>query len=172
MALKNPNTTSLTRQTWWPRPGNGFRLDALLDSADAQAPQAARHVWLIRLIDWVRRGEPVSGAAYVVRLIEQDPARRARIVQLLAAFWRDVDVAALLADYGFSPRTSFLNELGERIRRQVLPLSPDTSDLAALFNLLFDDPDDAVWLNALEPATLDAIGQLWSEAMAELAATA
>ena len=160
----------LTRQTWWPRPGNGFELATLLDSADADAPLVERHLWLIRLLDWIRRGEPVSGTQYVVRLLAEDQAKRSKVLALLAAFWRDVDVAALLADFGFSPRTSFLNELGERLRARTLPLSPDTGDLAALFNLLFDDVDDPQWLGRLDPITLDAIAKLWTEAIDDASA--
>jgi len=156
----------LKRQTWWPRPGNGFELSDLLDQADAAAPLVERHIWLIRLLDWIRRGEPVSGTQNVVRLLQQDAARRAKVVGLLAAFWRDMDVAALLADFGFAPRSSFLNEFGERLRRRALPLSPDTADLAALFNLLFDDADDAAWLLALDDATLEGLAGLWAEALA------
>jgi hypothetical protein len=156
----------LARQPWWPRPGTGTELGALLDSADASAPLVERHLWLIRVIDWVRCGEPHSGTAYVMRLLAQDPARRARVVALLAAFWRDMDVAALLADYGFSPRSAFLNELGERLRRRALPPSPDTADLAQLFNLLFDDPTDVDWVSALDASLLADLAQLWREALA------
>jgi site-specific recombinase len=155
----------LKRQTWWPRPGNGFELSDLLDQADAQAPLVVRHIWLIRLLDWIRRGEPVSGTQNVVRLLQQDAPRRARVVALLAAFWRDMDIAALLADFGFAPRSSFLSELGERLRRRVLPWSPETADLAVLFQLLFDEAQDAEWLNALDDATLDGLAELWREAM-------
>jgi site-specific recombinase len=77
-----------------------------------------------------------------------------------------VDVAALLADYGFSPRSAFLNELGERLRRRVLPQSPDTGDLAQLFNLLFDDPADVAWVSALDATLVDEIAALWREAQA------
>ena len=117
-----------------------IELKTLLDGADPEAPQAVRHLWLIRVLGWVRRAEPVQGTRALVATLQQDPARRARVVSMLASIWRDGDVAALLADFGFSPRTSFLNELGERLRRRMLPLSPDTDDLGTLFNLLFDDP--------------------------------
>ena len=156
----------LTRQPWWPRPGNGFDIEALLDEADASAPLVERHIWLIRLLDWVRRGEPVSGTQYVVRLLEGQPERRARVVALLGAFWRETDVAALLADYGFSPRSSFLNELGERVRRRLLPASPETHDLSVLFNLLFSHANDGQWLARLDDATLQGIGRLWEDALA------
>jgi len=161
-----------TRQAWWPRPGNGFDIEALLDAADAQAAPVERHIWLIRLLDWVRRGEPVSGMQCVVRLLDASahPVRRERVVALLAATWRDTDVAALLADFGFSPRFAFLNELGERLRRRVLPQSPETTDMAVLFGLLFSGADDADWLAALDEATLDGIGALWREALVHDAA--
>ena len=87
------------RQPWWPRPGNGFELQDWLDAADAQASRAERNVWLIRLVDWVRRGEPVSGTQAVLRLMGRDPQRQARLQQWFSAFWRDNDVAALLADH-------------------------------------------------------------------------
>ncbi|RZI82586.1 MAG: recombinase [Rubrivivax sp.] len=129
-------------------------------------PLAERHLWMVQLMDWIRAGEPVSGVQYVVRQLAQVPERRAKVVALLSAFWRDIDVAALLADYGFAARTSFGNELGERLRGRLLPLSPATSDLAALFGLLFSDPKDAVWLSSMDDAVLADLAALWHEATA------
>jgi len=168
MAVLSRWLRPFTRQAWWPRPGNGFDIEALLDAADAQAAPVERHIWLIRLLDWVRRGEPVSGMQCVVRLLDASahPVRRERVVTLLAAIWRDNDVAALLADFGFSPRAAFLNELGERLRGRVLPQSPETNDMAVLFGLLFSGADDADWLASLDTATLDGIGALWRDAVA------
>jgi site-specific recombinase len=156
------------RHPWWSRPGKELELLALLGGADPQAPQAVRHLWLIRVLGWVRRTDPMRGMRILVDALKDDPARRARVVSMLASIWRDGDVAALLADFGFSPRTSFLNELGERLRRRWLPLSPDTDDLGTLFNLLFDAPGDAQWLASLDEPTLDALGELWADAMREL----
>ena len=155
-----------SRQPWWPRPGNGFDIEALLDAADPQAPLVERHIWLIQLLDWVRRGEPVSGMQYVVRLLDAPSARRDRVVAMLAASWRDTDVAALLADYGFTPRAALISELGERIKRHLMPASPETTDLSVLFNLLFSDPDDGHWLARLDDATLQGIARLWRDAVA------
>ncbi len=165
MAVISKLLSPLSRQTWWPRPGNGFEIEAWLDQADAGAPLVERHIWLIRTLDWVRRGEPVSGLQNVVRLIDAKPDRRARVVALLGAFWRDTDVAALLADYGFSPRSAFLNELGERVRRRLLPASPETADLSVLFNLLLSHPDDGEWLARLDEATLEKIGALLTDGL-------
>ncbi|MDE2402621.1 MAG: recombinase [Burkholderiales bacterium] len=121
---------------------------------------------MVQLMDWIRAGEPVSGLQYVVRQLEQVPERRANVVALLSAFWRDIDVAALLADFGFTARSSFMQELGERVRSRMLPLSPATSDLATLFSLLFDDPDDARWLGQLDDAMLVDLSGLLHPAFA------
>lgn len=165
MALISKLLSPFNRRAWWPRPGNGIEIEAWLDQADANAPLVERHIWLIRTLDWVRRGEPVSGLQNVVRLIEAKPDRRARIISLLAAFWRDTDVASLLADHGFSPRSAFLNELGVRLQRKWLPLSPETSDLSELFSLLFSDSGDADWLARVDSTTLEKLGAWMLEAL-------
>ena len=63
-------------------------------------------------------------------------------------------VVHLLADHGFAPRTAFVSELGERLRRRLLPGTPETTEAGALFDLVFDQAVDARWLKALDPALL------------------
>jgi len=150
----------LDRQTWWPRPGNGFELLAWLDGADPDAGRADRNVWLIRLLDWVRRGEPVSGSQAVLGHVRADTTRQAQLQRWLAAFWRDNDVAALLADHGLAERSSWRGEWATRLRRKCLPLSPDSGDLAGWFELLLKAPDDLAWLQALDDRMLDELGEL------------
>ena len=55
------------RVPWWSRPGQDIELQALLDGADPEAPQAVRHLWLIRVLGWVRRAEPVQGTRTPMR---------------------------------------------------------------------------------------------------------
>ena len=131
-----------------------------LDSANAQLPAVERHIWLVRILDWVREGEPVAHVQYLLHLLQADRERRDKAVQLLAACWRDVDVTALLADYGFAANASFVDELGDRLRRRLLPLTPETSDLGDLFDLLFDDAQDTRWIARLDEGSLQALAQL------------
>lgn len=161
-----PHTRPLALALWRRPPAPDVALGALLDQADATAPLVERHLWLIALLAWVRRGEPISGTQCVLRMLQEHPQQRARVVALLAAFWRDMDVAALWADHGFAPRSAFLNELGERLRQRVLPQSPDTSDLARLFHLLLDVRDDRAWVSQLDEGALSALAALWREAVA------
>lgn len=136
-----------------------------LDSAHAQLPAVERHIWLVRVLDWLREGEPVARTQRLLSLLQADPTRRDKVVQLLAACWRDVDVTALLADYGFAAQASLMDEFWARLRLRVLPLSPETSDLGDLFDLLFDDTHDARWMARLDEDTLDKLGALFADSV-------
>lgn len=134
---------------------------------DADAALAPRHVWLIGLLDWIRgRDADVPGALKRVEALLDAAERDAAWRTAWALWWRrfheHVDVAPLLADFGFASRSVFLTELGHRLRRKWLPSSPMTTDMSELFGLLFSDPRDARWLRALPPATLDRIARLLS----------
>ena len=69
-------------------------------------------------------------------------------------FLTDMDATPLLAHLGFAPQGSFSSEPGHRLRRKLLPMSPDTTDLSELFGLLFPSELDARWLRALDERTL------------------
>jgi site-specific recombinase len=71
-----------------------------------------------------------------------------------------VDVAPLLADHGFAPRTAFLSEFGHRVRKKLLPGTPETTDLGALFDLLLPTAADVHWLRALDTTTLRRLKEL------------
>ena len=87
-------------------------LRALLESLDAEADLAQRHVWLIELFAWLR-GDELSVQASTSRLqtfmaaVQAQPDLQAR----LKAWWQKlvetVEVTTLLADFGFAPRTAF-----------------------------------------------------------------
>lgn len=170
------------------RGGSTWDLTALLNAADPKAPLAERHLWLIRLTEWLRQSPlppalaeapaapaPATGVSFdpvrqatprpilrlrhLLRVLDQQPVYRDRVKGLLQAFWLEVDAAALLADYGFSPRMALRSEVTSRIRRQLLPATPETADLAELFDLLLR-PSDARWLATLDPILLARLGEL------------
>lgn len=166
-------------------------LTALVNACDARAPQVERHLWLVRLMEWLRHAPTVQGDAaaagagaartplplvrlrHLLNVIEQHPDVRTQVQGLLAAFWREIDAAALFADFGFGARLSLRSEVTARLRRRLLPGTPQTRDLAELFGLLFD-PADAQWLQALDEATLARVAALlatpeaaWRDAVAE-----
>ena len=160
------------------QPGRGgWDLTALLNAVDPKAGLPERHLWLIRLMEWLRHA-PVDAAGpskpmpldatpesnptpravlrlrHLLGVLERNPDHQLRVAALLRRFWAEVDNAALLADFGFAPRMDLWGELGRRIRTRVLPLTPATTDLGELFALLFPHANDADWLLAIDDATL------------------
>ncbi len=156
--------------------GQSWDLTALINAADPKSSQPERHLWLVRLMEWLRHAPrpqtatppPMPGTATadetrtplpVVRLrhllnqVDKNEALRARVRGLVEAFWRDIDAASLYADLGFGARVSFASELLSRLHQRVLPGTPETRDLAGLFSLLFE-PADATWVAGLDTPTL------------------
>jgi len=146
---------------------SAWDLTALLNAADPKASRAERHLWLVRLLEWLRRAPvdaeeritptPIVRLKHLLGMLERNAEHQARVAALLHRFWREVDSAALFADFGFAPRMDLWGELGRRIRARVLPTTPDTSDLGELFALLFPGDDDTQWLRALDDATLERL---------------
>ena len=156
----------MTRPAW--------DLTALLNAADPKAARPERHLWLVRLVEWLRHGPldtgradtpvPVLRLKHLLNMLERNPAPRERIVALLGRFWRETDMASLFADFGFTARRDLLGEIGERVALRLLPATPDTDDLATLFQLLFTQDQDADWLAAIDPATLARLAALLTAA--------
>jgi site-specific recombinase len=97
-----------------------------------------RHLWLNDVLQWVRgdRQSPREAAARLGLLVDALLARpeMTRAWQhWWHAFLADTDATPLLADLGFAPRTAFISDLGHRLRMKMLPSTPDTRDLGALF---------------------------------------
>lgn len=139
-------------------------LTALLNAADPKAGVAERHLWLVRLLEWLRHApveastlstpRPVLRLKHLLGVLDRHPEHQARVSAVLRRFWREVDNVALLADFGFAPRMDLWGELLRRVRTRLLPLTPATTDLGELFALLFPRADDAAWLLAIDDAVL------------------
>lgn len=141
------------------------RLQSLLAAVDAQEGLAQRHLWLIDLCAWFR-GDQRSVPAAIERFEQFLDAAQAQpdVQQRLQAWWRvlasTVDITPLLADFGFAPRTAFASELSERLRRKLLPATPETTDASELFMLALPTAFDARWLAALEDSHLSRLSAL------------
>ena len=166
-------------------------LTALLNAADPKAGLAERHLWLVRLTEWLRSDPsagrdaeqtplPVLRLRHLVNVLERHDEHRARVAALLGRFWSEVDVASLFAELGHGSRMSLSSELRRRLALHWLPATPETHDLAELFVLLFPAPGDAAWLRAIDEPTLQRLVALLraprqapaAEAAAESAAAA
>ena len=148
----------------------GWDLSALVNALDATATPAERHLWLVRLMEWLRHAAtptaaedsawlaeprtplPVLRLKHLLNQLDRHPLLGAQVQALMTAFWRDVDAASLLAEFGFGVRTSFSSEWWSRVQGRILPATPDTGELALLFPMLFE-ADDTAWISELDSAT-------------------
>lgn len=142
-------------------------LPGLLAQLDPQASLAERHLWLIALLDWVRGArDSVPASLGRVQLFLEAVESRPEVRARLQAWWADladtVDITPLLADFGFAPRTALFSELAERLRRNLLPSSPETIDATELFTLALPSAFDAQWLGALPEEPLNRLVALLS----------
>jgi len=140
-------------------------LSALLEQLATPASAVERHIWLIRLLAWVRGLEeaPEPCVARVALLLDVLAARPETTHQL-RDWWAEllgtVDGSTLLSDYGFGSRNAFMSELVERLNRKLLPATPETQDASELFALVLNDPRDARWIAALPSDTLARLAAL------------
>ena len=140
-------------------------LRALLAALDPGADLAARHIWLIALFDWLRGNEnSVDGTLArlqtFMNAVLAQPELDARLKAWWLVFFKTVDVTTLLADFGFAPRTAFVSELAERLRRKILPGTPETLNAAELFPLVAPTRFDAQWLAAISDAQVEQLTTL------------
>ncbi|MBP7607575.1 MAG: site-specific recombinase, partial [Giesbergeria sp.] len=143
-------------------------MHSLLGRLKAHAPVAERHVWLLDLLDWVRGpGQSVPASTERVALfldaVQARPDLQARLQQWWTVLNDTVDITPLLADFGFAPRTGLASELAARLKRKLLPGSPDTIDASELFMLALPGGFDAQWLMALTPELLARLVALLSD---------
>lgn len=142
-------------------------LTSLLQTLDPGAGLADRHVWLIKLFEWIR-GDKTSVQAAVARVqrfieaLQKQPELQARLQAWWETLLQTVDITPLLADFGFAPRTAFVSELAERLRRKLLPGTPETTDASELFALVAPTRFDAQWMSALEESQIAQLTTLLS----------
>jgi site-specific recombinase len=140
-------------------------LSELLDSLDPSASLVERHLWLIRLLTWIRGdcsevARSLSRINLLLDALEQRPHTR----ELMQIWWRTllntVDATALLADFGFSSRAAFFSEFSERLRLKLLPATPETTEASTLFLLVLSEDFDARWIAALDENLLTRLACL------------
>ena len=160
------------------------QLDALLATADADAPYAERSDWLIELAHWIhRRGkldaDTTSSAAapdaplrappeharvrYLLHVLDRNPAWKANVGAMVRKLLRKSDSITLLCDAGMPVHSGLFGALIGRVQAQLIPPAPNRRDLAALVTLMFPAPHDPEWIATLPPDLLTRLQTLIGE---------
>ena len=164
----------------------GWDLTALLNAADPKAELAARNLWLVRLLEWLRHASegadekigsaplPLLRLKHLLNVLERNPIHAQAFADVWASIWRDTHATSLFADVGFASRMALWSELLLRLRLHLLPGTVDTQELGELFSQLFPDEADEQWLLAIDDTLLERLASLlfmredaapWREAM-------
>ncbi len=125
-------------------------MDALLAHAHVDRPLAERVAWVEDLLAWVWRDAPATRLRLLLQLLERQPEARQRVAQTLRSIVRDTQALDLFADTGLPRGSGFMRELLSRLVSGVLPNSPNTRDLADVFDRLFPRKAVADWLEQLD----------------------
>lgn len=162
----------------------GQQLDALLASADADAPYAERSDWLVELAHWIhRRGKLDADAAaaptpddapqrtppehvrvrYLLHVLDRNPAWKANVGAMVRKLLRDSDSISLLCDAGMPVHSGLLGAMVERVQAQLIPPAPNRRDLAALVTLMFPAAYDPEWIATLPADLLKRLQALIAE---------
>ena len=139
----------------------GPALDVLLTHAHPDQSLAERVAWVEDLLAWVRRDVPATRLRLLLQILERQPEARMRVGQTLRSIVRDTQALDLFADTGLPRGAAFLHELMSRLMSRVLPESPDTRDLADIFDRLFPHVRVADWLEQLDAESANRIVALF-----------
>lgn len=147
-------------------------LPALLNTLNPDAVLVERHLWLLDLAQWLRGSDPapapvLARIGLLLDALQAQPDKARRLRRWWSALHRSVDVAVLLAEFGFSSRSAFMSEFAERLRQKLLPATPETTDAAELFSLVLDHAADAQWLLALDADMLARVADALRDEHAE-----
>lgn len=157
------------------------QLDALLATADADAPYAERSEWLIEIAYWLHRGGvPDDGAPadarsfreharlrYLLHVLDRNPEWKDEVARLLRLTLREADGISLLCDAGMPVHSGFLGALMERVEASLIPPAPNRRELAALCTLTFPGADDAAWIASLPDDLMERLRALYRHGEAE-----
>ncbi|MFY9510081.1 MAG: recombinase, partial [Rubrivivax sp.] len=93
-------------------------LTALVNAVDPKASLAERHLWWVRLTEWLRHAPvtapsselrtplPLVRLRHLLNVLDGHPGLQQRVRATVARCWQEVDAPALFADFGLGARQS------------------------------------------------------------------
>jgi site-specific recombinase len=101
----------------------------------------------------------------LIDILEMDHALQTQFSSHLVGFFSGLNIRNLLTENGILPPTAFQKEFKNRIGRRILPPLLAKDSLEYVFDKLFTQKSDGIWLSNLDSARLQRLIQLfWSNA--------
>ncbi len=152
-------------------------LDLVLRSAKAAAALGDRIDWIRSLVAWIRlpvKGHDAVTSAHLrlkrlFMLLDHQPEMKDSVARTLRSLIRDTCALDLFCETGLPREAGFAQEAFHRISHRLLPQPPYDGDVGTLFNCLFPDKADALWIEALDEEMRLRVRTLfqWNEAESE-----
>lgn len=130
--------------------------------------------WFFDLLDWIRhRGEIKqiadfkSGTPQAVRvrhilnILDRNENWKLRVAATIRSIFNQTSALNLFEQTGLTLQDSVAAELVDRLQKKFLPLTPNESDLAYLFQQNFHNDTDLQWIQQIDHATFLRIQELF-----------
>lgn len=145
-------------------------LDALLATASPKESLEVRLNWLCDLLDWIRRPVDSTGEdssvpgklqagriRLLLQTLERNEPQRIAFARTLRSVLRDTSALDLFCETGIPREHGFFREISIRLSERLLPDRPYSGELGMLFERLFPDPEDPLWVERLDDPTLQRL---------------
>lgn len=123
-----------------------------------------RLTWFVDLLQWIRTessqnssldfstGGPQAGRVkYIIQILHKNPKWKKSVNRALISIVSDTRAVELLATSGIPTREGVLAEAVERIQNKAFPDVVSDYDLVGVFNQIFCNEADTLWIKQIEP---------------------
>ncbi|MCK3658100.1 recombinase [Pasteurellaceae bacterium Pebbles2] len=115
---------------------------------------------------WLRNGGKQQANERIKlfsQILQDNPEIAQKIATLLCRWLCQIRVYPLLISSGILSRDGFRKEMKQRLYEKFNPEFKDSEDLRDVFYMLFSDPQDSEWLNAVKPKNWVALFAIFEQ---------
>jgi site-specific recombinase len=149
------------------------QLHYLLESSNPEGSLAERIYWLEQIMYWVRTSSPnrhgfdsSTGQLHNVRirfllhLLDRNPIWKTKVAATLRLLIQETTARSLFSQIGLSQQRGFLAEAFDRVQKRWLPRPAQERELSELFLRIFEDENDAIWVDHIPSSLMGQIVEL------------
>ena len=143
-------------------------LDVIVSSASPRETLEERLNWLVNVVQWIRHpgreDAAFAGAGPQIQtgrlrrlldLLDRNPDGKQAVALTLRSIIRETSALDLFSETGLPRPYGLLREVRERLAKKIAPTPPGSAELSVLFDRLFPQPSDELWIEQLDETTLE-----------------